>query len=432
MNPKIGNYRWTICALIFFATTLNYLDRAVISLLKEYLEVEFDWTQSDYANITVAFQLSYAFGMLFVGRLIDGLGTKIGYVLSVIAWSLSAAGHAFVNSTIGFIMARSALGVTESGNFPAAIKAVAEWFPKKERALATGIFNSGANVGAILAPLMVPFIAINLGWRWAFIITGGLGIVWLLCWWWWYEVPAKQKRLAKEEFDYIHSDVDAQPVTKVEPTEKVSWMSLLKFRQTWAFIVGKFLTDGVWWFYLFWLPDFLKHQYALTGTKVSGPIALVYTLATVGSILGGWLPMYFIKNNMAVFKARKTSMFIYAACALPVVFAQVTGGYNMWFAIIIIGFAAAAHQAWSANIFTTVSDMFPNKTVAAIVGMGGMAGGIGGIFFSKSAGYLFDHYTALGSIQTGYYIMFLVCGSMYLAAWVVMHFLVPRLEKVEV
>jgi MFS transporter, ACS family, hexuronate transporter len=432
MNNSIGHYRWTICALIFFATTLNYLDRAVISLLKEYLEVEFNWTQSDYANITVAFQLSYAIGMLFVGRLIDGLGTKLGYTLSVIAWSISAAGHAFANSTIGFVVARASLGVTESGNFPAAIKAVAEWFPKKERALATGIFNSGANIGAIVAPLTVPLIAISLGWRWAFIITGALGIIWLLCWWWFYEVPAKQKRLGKAEFDYIHSDADAQTVTTEEPKEKVSWGALLKFRQTWAFIMGKFLTDGVWWFYLFWLPDFLKHQYGLTGTKVSGPIALVYTLATVGSIFGGWLPMYFIKKDWAVFKARKTSMLIYATCALPVVFAQLTGTFNMWFAILIIGFAAAAHQAWSANIFTTVSDMFPTKTVAAIVGMGGMAGGFGGILVSKSAGYLFDYYNALQSIQTGYYIMFLICGSMYLTAWLIMHLLVPRMEKVNV
>jgi ACS family hexuronate transporter-like MFS transporter len=431
MNEQIGRYRWTICALIFFATTINYLDRAVISLLKEYLDVEFKWTENDYANITVAFQLSYAFGMVFAGRLIDYLGTKTGYAWSLITWSLAAVGHALVNSTSGFMIARAALGVTESGNFPAAIKTVAEWFPKKERALATGIFNSGTNIGAIIAPLTVPFIAVNYGWKMAFIVTGAIGFLWLFFWYILYEIPTKQKRLSQEEFNYIHSDKDEE-VTEAYAAEKVNWFQLLGFRQTWAFALGKFLTDGVWWFYLFWLPSFLKAQYGLKGTSAALPIALVYTIATVGSVFGGWLPMNFIKNGWAVFKARKTSMFIYACCALPVVFAQVTGSYNMWYAVIIIGFAAAAHQAWSANIFTTVSDMFPKKTVGAVVGIGGMAGGLGGIVVSKSAGWLFDYYKGLGNIQTGYYIMFICCGLLYLTAWLIMHFLVPKMQKVEI
>ncbi len=432
MNEKIGNYRWTICALIFFATTVNYLDRAVISLLRDYLDAEFKWTNTDFANITVAFQLAYAFGMVGAGRLIDFLGTKMGYAVSLITWSAAAIGHAMVGSTAGFYGARAALGVTESGNFPAAIKTVAEWFPKKERALATGIFNSGTNIGAILAPLTVPFIAATWGWRMAFVITGAIGLVWLFFWYFMYDTPANHKRLGKAEYDYIHGDLDEQTEEKLANVEKVSWFKLFQFRQTWAFFLGKFLTDGVWWFYLFWLPSFLKEQYHLTKTDIALPIALVYTIATIGSIFGGWLPMNFIKNQWEVFKARKTSMLIYASCAVPVLFTQILGTYNMWFAIIMIGFAAAAHQAWSANIFTTVSDMFPKKTVGSVTGIGGMAGGLGGILVSKSAGWLFDYYKSIGSIQTGYYIMFFFCGCAYLTAWFIMHLLVPKMEEVKV
>ncbi len=433
MNETIGKYRWTICALLFAATTINYLDRAVIGLVKTFLDEEFHWSKSDYANVTVAFQASYAFAMVFAGRIIDFLGTKTGYALSLVTWSLAAMAHFLVGkgSNFGFYLARIGLGVTESGNFPAAIKTVSEWFPKKERALATGIFNSGTNVGAIAAPLIVPFLAATYGWRLTFLILGAIGLSWLIFWYWLYDTPKDHKHLTKAEFDYIHSDKD-EVVTEAYAAEKVTWSDLLKFKQTWAFALGKFLTDGVWWFYLFWLPDFLKEQYGLTGTAVSLPIAAVYIIATFGSVFGGWLPMNLIKNGWEVFKARKTSMFIYACCAVPVVFAQVTGGYNMWFAIGIIGFACAAHQAWSANIFTTVSDMFPKKTVGAVTGIGGMAGGIGGIFVSKSAGWLFDYYKGLGSIQTGYYIVFIVCGLLYLTAWVIMHFLVPKMEKVDI
>lgn len=425
---KIGKYRWTICSLVFFATTINYLDRAVLSLLKEYLDAEFKWTKTDYANITVAFQLSYAVGMMFVGQLIDRLGTKLGYAVSLAAWSLAAIGHGWVSSTVGFFVARAALGITESGNFPAAIKTTAEWFPKKERALATGIFNSGANIGAIVAPLTVPFIAESMGWRWAFIITGVIGLLWLVLWYIFYETPNKQKRLSKAEYDYIHSDTDEAALTN----KAIPWATLIKFKQTWAFVLGKFLTDGVWWFYLFWLPDFLKEQYHLTKTDIALPITLVYTISTVGSIWGGWLPLYFIKQGSDVFKARRTSMLIYAALAVPVVFAQILGGYNMWFAILIVGIAASGHQAWSANIFTTVSDMFPKNAVASVTGMGGMAGGLGGILISKSAGYLFDYYKGLGSIETGYYIMFIFCGLAYLLAWFIMRTLVPKHKLVEV
>jgi ACS family hexuronate transporter-like MFS transporter len=426
----IGKYRWTICALVFFATTINYLDRAVISLLKSELEITFSWSESDYSNIVVAFQLSYAIGLVFFGRFIDRAGTKFGYAISLLLWSLAAIGHALVKSTGGFVAARAALGLSEAGNFPAAIKTVAEWFPRKERALATGIFNSGANIGAILAPLTVPLIAAEWGWQWAFIITGAFGFIWLVCWFVFYEIPSKQKRLSVAEFDYIHSDPES--IIKEEKSEhQVSWFRLLAFRQTWAFVLGKFMTDPVWWFYLFWLPAFLKAEYGIEKTAAIFPVALVYTISTIGSITGGWLPLYFIKKGWPVFRSRKTSMFIYAVCALPVVLAQWLGSMNMWFAVVIIGFAAAAHQAWSANIFTTVSDMFPKKTVGSVTGIGGMAGALGGMLIAKLAGLLFDHFKALGNIEAGYYIMFIICGIAYMLAWIVMHLLVPKMKPVE-
>lgn len=439
INEKVGKYRWTICSLLFFATTINYLDRSVISLLKEDLEVRFSWTESDYSDIVIAFQLSYAIGMLIAGRFIDKLGTKIGYAVALILWSFASMGHALVKSTLGFLIARSALGISEAGNFPAAIKTTAEWFPKKERAFATGIFNSGANVGAILAPLTVPFIAVKWGWQWAFIITGAFGLIWLIFWLTLYEIPARHKRLSKKEFDYIHSDQDEKenlPENIAQTSDgamnkRVPWIKLLKFNQTWAFILGKFLTDPIWWFFLFWLPAFLHAQYGITGTGMALPIAMVYTMSTVGSIWGGWLPMYFIKRNMPVFRARKISMLIYAFMVVPVVFAQYLGSIDMWLAIFIIGVATAAHQAWSANIFTTVSDMFPKKTVASVTGMGGMAGALGGILIAYAAGKLFDYYIFKGDLDHGYFIMFIICGSAYLVAWLVMHFLAPRLKRVD-
>ncbi|MEO9003920.1 MAG: MFS transporter [Ginsengibacter sp.] len=439
MDEKVGKYRWTICSLLFFATTINYLDRAVISLLKPDLEILFNWSETDYANIVVAFQLSYAVGMLLAGRFIDKVGTKIGYAVSLILWSIAAIGHAFVRSTFGFLVARSALGISEAGNFPAAIKTTAEWFPKKERAFATGIFNSGSNIGAILAPLTVPFIAAKWGWQWAFILTGSLGFFWLIFWFIFYEIPSKNKRLSKKEYDYIHNDPDEIETTvhtpldltaNITPQKRVSWFKLLKYNQTWAFILGKFLTDPVWWFYLFWLPAFLKAQYGIEGTKLALPVALVYTMSSIGSVFGGWLPMYFIKKNWPVFRARKISMLIYAIAVIPVVFAQLLGSVNVWLAVMDIGLAAAAHSAWSANIFTTVSDMFPKKTVASVTGMGGMSGALGGILIAALAGKLFDHYKALGNIETGYYIMFFICGSAYLLAWILMHFLAPRMKRI--
>lgn len=438
MNKAIGKYRWTICSLLFFATTVNYLDRAVISLLKPYLAKDFGWTPAqeagNYADIEMAFKLSYAIGMLFAGRLIDKLGTKIGYALATFLWSIAAICHAFAKGTIGFMIARTFLGITESGNFPSAIKATAEWFPKKERALATGIFNSGSNIGAIAAPLSVPIIADEWGWQWAFIITGAIGFIWLILWFLYYEVPRMQKKLTAEELAYIESDKeDIAAAPEAEQLPKLSWGKLLTYRQTWAFAIGKFLTDPVWWFYLFWLPDFLRKQYHLTSKEIMWPTAIVYIISSIGSIGGGWLPLKLINSGWPVFKARKTSMLIYAFLVVPIIFAQQLGDMDMWLAVGVIGLAAAAHQAWSANIFTTVSDMFPKRATASVTGIGGLAGGLGGVLLTLLVQKkMFVHYESIGKIQTGYFIMFLICGGAYLLGWLIMHFLVPRMKRIEV
>ena len=428
---KIGKYRWTICSLIFFATTINYLDRQVISLLKSTLSADMNWNDGDYANIEIAFQFFYAFGMVGAGRVIDKLGTKTGYALTTALWSIAAVCHAFASSVLGFAVVRSFLGLTESGNFPSAIKTTAEWFPKKERALATGIFNSGSNVGAIVAPLTVPFIAVAWGWKWAFIITGLIGFIWLVLWLILYQIPSKEKRLSKEEFEYINSDKE-ETAEKEEAGKKISWAKLLTFRQTWAFAIGKFLTDPVWWFYLFWLPDFLQSQYHLTLTQIAVPVALVYMLSTIGSVGGGWLPLVMIKNGSPVFKARKMSMLVFALLVVPIIFAQIAGSYNMWFAVLLIGLAAAAHQAWSANIFTTVSDMFPKSATASVTGIGGMFGGLGGLLLvALVQKNMFVYYRSIGKIEIAYYIMFGICASAYLFAWIIMQFLVPKMKPLD-
>jgi len=429
---KVGKYRWTILSLVFFATTVNYLDRQVISLLKEYLEVEFSWTEKDYANIVLAFQACYALGMLGAGYVIDKIGTKLGYALSLLLWSIAAMLHATAKSTFGFGVWRGFLGVSESGNFPAAIKTVAEWFPKKERALATGIFNSGTNIGAILAPFAVPWIAVNWGWREAFIITGAVGLIWLIFWFLIYEIPKKHKKLSKAEYDYIHSDPEEKMDEKVA-AKKVPWIALLKFKQTWAFFIGKFMTDPIWWFFLFWLPAFLKAEYGLKGMQVTLPLILVYTMTTVGSIFGGWLPMNLMKKGWDPVRARKTSMLIYAFFPIPVLFSQALGQYSMWYAIIIIGIAASAHQAWSANIFTTVSDMFPKKAISSVTGIGGMAGAAGGMLIAWGAGEILNFYKAAGDIKIGYYIMFFICALAYISAWLIMFkLLIPKMKKVNI
>ena len=432
MNKKIGKYRWTICGLIFFATTINYIDRNVISFLKSTFTTDLGWTDGDYADVEITFKIFYALGMIGAGRIIDKLGTKIGYGLYTFLWSLVGVATALVNTVTGFKIVRGALGLTESGNFPAAIKTVAEWFPKRERALATGIFNSGANIGAIVTPLCVPWIVITFSWQWAFIITGLLGFVWLIFWVILYDIPRRQKRLGNAELIYIESDKD-EAISSVDDGVKVSWFKLLGFRQTWAFVLGKFLTDPIWWFYIFWLPDFFESVYKIKLTAASWPVATVYIISTFGSVGGGWLPLYLIKKGWPVFKARKTSMFIYALFVLPIFFALVLGKIDMWLAVLVIGIAAAAHQAWSANIFTTVSDMFPKKVTASVTGIGGMFGGLGGIFLSLFVQKkMFVYYRSIDQIETAYYIMFAVCALSYIVGWLVMHLLIPKMKRVEV
>jgi ACS family hexuronate transporter-like MFS transporter len=432
---KIGKYRRTVCSLIFFATTINYIDRSVISFLKSTFTEQLGWTDGDYADVEITFKIFYALGLLGAGGLIDKFGTKIGYGLATFLWSVAGVATGFVNTVMGFQIVRGALGLAEAGNFPAAIKTVAEWFPKKERALATGIFNSGANIGAIITPLTVPFIVAKWGWQWAFILTGVLGFVWLIFWFILYEVPRKQKKLSVAELEYIESDREEERGSVADETQaKMSWWKLLGFKQTWAFAIGKLLTDPIWWFYIFWLPDFFESMYQMKITAASWPVATVYLLSTVGSVYGGWLPLYFInKKGWAVHKARKTSMLIYAFCVLPILFALVLGEINVWLAVIVIGIAAAAHQAWSANIFTTVSDMFPKRSTASVTGIGGMFGSLGGILLSLFVQKnMFVHYRAIGKIEVAYYIMFVVCALAYLTAWVIMHFLVGKKKVVVV
>lgn len=451
---NIGKYRWTICALLFFATTINYLDRQVLSLLHPVLEEEFGWSKSDYANITAAFQFSYAIAMLFAGRFIDKLGTKKGFAWAIVIWSIAAILHAYAVkigeisttilgvlgitglsiSVVGFMVSRVLLGFGESGNFPAAIKTTAEYFPKKERALATGIFNSGSNVGAILAPLTVPWMAVKWGWQSAFWVVGAVGFLWLIFWFIFYEKPSKQKRLSASELEYINSDTVIQTEdesgNEIKPT--IAWHKLLGFKQTWAFVIGKFMTDGVWWFFLFWLPSFLKDQYAMTGTQIMLPLAVLYSMTMFGSIGGGWFPMYFINKGYNAYDGRMKAMLIIALFPLVVLLAQPFGEISFWVPVILIGIGASAHQAWSANIFTTVSDMFPKTTVASVTGIGGMAGGIGGVVMSKLGGYLFDKYDSLGNIETGYTIMFSICALSYIIAWSIMKSLVPKMKVVNI
>jgi len=428
INKTIGKYRWTICALLFFATTINYLDRQVISLLKPALEKNFNWSELDYSNIINAFLFAYGLGLIGFGRIIDKIGTKLGYALSLTIWSLAEIAHIFARSIFGFASARAVLGISEAGNFPAAIKTVAEWFPKKERALATGIFNSGANIGAIAAPIVVLWINSVWGWQSAFILTGIVGFIWLILWFIYYEVPAKHEHLTKTEYDFIYSDAEEIK----DDRETVSWTKLLRFRQTWAFVIGKFMTDPIWWFYLFWLPSFLGKEYGMTGTKGSFPIALVYAMACFGSIGGGWLSSFLIKEGWKIYKARSTSMLIFAICVIPVFTAQTLGNINPWLTVLIIGVAASAHQAWSANLFTIASDMFPKKALGSIIGIGGMAGVTGGILIAHLTGTLLNHYKILGHIEIAYYIMFLICGLTYIIAWAMINLLAPKMEQVEI
>lgn len=428
---RTGYVRWGVCALLFFAATVNYVDRQVIGILKPTLQQQFGWTEIDYADIVFAFQFAYAIGLLLAGRLMDRIGTRTGFALAIIIWSVAAMAHAeamtfgpavatllgvlglsYTPSVAGFIAARFALGIGEAGNFPAAIKTVAEWFPKRERALATGIFNSGTNVGAVVAPIVVPWITIQYGWYWAFIVTGALGFIWLVAWWLFYDAPERHPRVTQAEVALIRSDPP-------EPTVRVPWLQLLPHRQTWAFAIAKFMTDPIWWLYLFWVPDFLNRNHGVNLSTVGPPLIAIYLIADIGSIGGGWLSSSLIKRGWTVNAARKTAMLVAALAVVPMIFAaQAT---SLWVAVALISLAAAAHQGWSCNVFTLASDMFPRQAVGSVVGFGGMMGAIGGMLIAKLTGAILQ--------LTGSYVpVFLIAGSTYLIALAIVHVLVPRLE----
>lgn len=452
---RVGRYRWTICALLFFASAINYVDRQVIAILKPTLTAEFGWTDIDYGWIIFAFSTAYALGFIFAGRFMDKFGTKIGFTVAIVLWSIGALMHAWavgvgevalpiltpiidgllsvINAIItplgfapwsivlsvsvaGFIVARFVLGLGESGNFPAAIKTTAEWFPKKERALSTGIFNAGTNVGALVTPLVVPILVAIWGWYEAFIVTGVLGFIWLAFWLVMYKRPEEHPRLTKEELEYIQSDPP-------EPTTKIPWSKLIKYRQTWAFAVGKFLTDPIWWIYLFWVPDFLQRQHGLDLKSFGLPIAVIYIIADVGSVGGGWISSWLIKRGWTINKSRKTAMLVCALAVVPIVLASVTS--SLWLGVILIGIAAAAHQGWSANLFTLTSDTFPKQAVGSVVGIGGMFGAIGGMVIAPLVGYILAK-------SNSYVPIFIIAASAYLVALLLIHVLSPKLEVAKI
>lgn len=417
----IGKYRWVIVTLLFFATTINYLDRQVIGLLKDALARDLHWSEKDYGRIVTAFSAAYAIGLLLLGRITDKIGTKVGYSIAISIWSLAAIAHAFVRTTFGFGAVRSTLGLGEGGNFPAAIKVVAEWFPKKERAFATGIFNSGSNIAAVIGPFLVMWIYESYGWRAAFIWTGAIGFVWLIFWWIFYAVPARQWRLGKAELEYINSDAG-------EGSDATGLGRVLTLRQTWALIAGRFFTDPIWWFYLFWIPSWLNTTFQMDLQHSWIYVSVIYVVASLGSILGGYLSGWLIKKGWAVYKARKTAMLLCALCVVPVIFIRWTTG--VWPAVGLISLAAAAHQAWGANIFTVVSDVFPKNAVSTVVGINGMGGCIGGILFPLLVGRVLEHFHLLGNLRSGYDILFIVCGTMYLVAWALMYLISPKMEKI--
>ncbi|QHT72130.1 MFS transporter [Rhodocytophaga rosea] len=425
-SHTIGNYRWIIVALLLAATIINYLDRQIIGLLKPILEKEFNWTETDFAQIVMAFTAAYAIGLLVVGRIIDRTGTKIGYALTVVVWSLAGMFHALARSAIGFGVARFVLGLGEAGNFPAAVKTVAEWFPKKERALATGIFNSGTSLGVVLALLVVPWILSNYGWQEVFWITGATGFIWLILWWIFYEVPARQKRLSAAEYELITSGQDE--TTPEDKPSNLQWHKLFTVPQMWALIAGKGLIDPIFWFFLFWLPSYFSSTFSLDLKKPSIPLMIIYAATTLGSIGGGYFSSWLIKRGWPTLKARKLSLIIFAVLEISIILAQFAT--DIWIAVGLISLAVAVHQAWATNVFTMASDLFPKQAVSSAVGIAGMAGAVGGILFPILVGTLLDSYKAAGNLTGGYNILFTICGFTYLIAWTIMHLLTRKAEIV--
>jgi MFS transporter, ACS family, aldohexuronate transporter len=413
---RVGKYRWTICALLFFATTINYIDRQVLGILAPTLQKELHWSETDYAALVSWFTAAYAIGFLFAGRLLDKIGTRLGYALAITVWSIAAMATSLARTALQFSLARFALGLGESGNFPSAIKTVAEWFPARERALATGIFNAGTNVGAIITPIVVPWIALTFSWRVAFIWTGLLSATWLTFWLIIYRPPQLHPKVSKGELALIQGE-------RPEPSVHVRWLELLRHKQTWAFALGKGITDPVWWFYLFWLPKFLDARYGIKLSSVMMPLVVIYLLADFGSIFGGWLSGAFIKRGWSVNAGRKTTMLIAALLIVPTMLAPIVS--SLWTAVIIVGVAAAAHQWWSANVFTLASDLFPRRAVGSVVGIGGFFGAVTGFAFQRLTGWILqnngNHYTPV----------FLMCGFAYVTALLVVHVLSPRLKPAE-
>lgn len=413
----VGRYRWMICALLFFATTINYMDRQVLGILAPTLQREIGWSEAQYGAIISWFTVAYAIGLLFAGRIMDRLGVRRGFALAIVTWSIAAMSHALARTANAFAAARFALGLGESGNFPASIKAVAEWFPAKERALATGIFNAGSNIGAIVAPLVVPFIALRWGWRLAFVWTGLLSATWLAFWLSIYRAPQDHPRCSPAELAHIRGGA-------AEPTFRVSWAELLRHRQTWAFAIAKLLTDPIWWFYLYWLPKFLDARFGIKLATVAAPLIVIYLLADIGSVGGGWLSGALIKRGWSVNRGRKTTLLIAALLIVPTMMAPRVGA--LWAAVAIVGVAAAAHQWWSANLFTLSSDMFPRQAVGSVVGFGGFFGALGGVAFQRITGLVLQHN------GDNYVPIFVVCGLAYVTALAIVQLLAPRLARAEI
>ena len=419
-------YRWFIIFLVFVATTINYLDRQIIGLLKPILEIEFSWSETDFARIVMAFTAAYAVGLLVSGWFIDRVGTKVGYAVTIVIWSIAGMLHALARSAFGFGLARVGLGLGEAGNYPAAMKTVAEWFPKKERGLATGLFNAGTSIGVVVAVLLVPLILQSYGWQEVFWITGASGFVWLVAWLIFYDIPARQKRLSTAERDYILSDQDTQLETG---TKGVRWASLFGYRQTWVLIVGKGLIDPIYWFFLFWLPSYFSAMFALDLKKPSWELMIIYTATTLGSIGGGYFSSLLIKRGWPILKARKTVLLVFALVELSVILLQFAT--NVWVAVGLLSLAVAVHQAWATNVFTLASDLFPKEAVSSVVGIGGMAGAVGGILFPMLVGSLLDSYKAAGNLAGGYYVLFTICGFTYLIAWIIIHLLTRQIQRIQ-
>jgi ACS family hexuronate transporter-like MFS transporter len=417
MMNKIGQYRWRILVLLFFATTINYIDRQIIGILKPFIAADLGWSEADYGYIVTAFQVAYAIGLITTGRILDKFGTRIGYLWSVIIWSIAGMAHAAARGVVSFSIARFTLGFGESANFPAAVKAVAEWFPKKERAFATGLFNSGSTVGAIVAPILVTGITISFGWQWAFIITGSLGFIWIAFWLAYYKVPEKHPKVTQEEYHYIIQDKEKEGYEN-----GIKWMQLFKYKQTYAICLTRFISDWVWWFFLFWIPDFLSKTHGINIKEIVLPLIIIYGVSSIGGIGGGWLSSRFMQMGKSIDYARKTTILLCSLIVLPVML--VSQVQNLWIATILIAIAAAGHQGWASNIFTIVSDIYPRNAVGSMMGLSGFAGAVGGALSASFIGLLLQNH---GS----YFLIFLIASSVYLFNWLIINIFIKEIEPIK-